>query len=74
MRVRDFTGQKIGKLTVIDRAGINKYGNATWRCLCDCGNETIVDGGKLARGTTKSCGCLKTNDLTGKRYGKIGNA
>lgn len=71
MPVKDLTGTRIGKLVVIERAGTNKYGNATWRCLCDCGKETIVSGGKLTGGTTKSCGCLKTNDLTGKRYGKI---
>ena len=28
-------------------------------CKCDCGNETIVVGGRLNYGTTKSCGCLK---------------
>lgn len=71
MRTKDLTGQKFGKLFVVERSGKNKFGNVTWRCLCDCGKETIVSSGNLLRGNTKSCGCSKTNDLTGKRYGKI---
>lgn len=37
-------------------------GNRKWKCLCDCGNETIVSTDKLSmnpnRRGTKSCGCL----------------
>lgn len=29
-----------------------------WRCLCSCGNETVVYGSNLRSGHTKSCGCL----------------
>lgn len=29
-----------------------------YRCLCDCGEETIVRGTLLRNGQTKSCGCL----------------
>ena len=38
----DLTGQKFGKLTVIERHGIDKHGHATWRCKCECGSETVV--------------------------------
>lgn len=30
-----------------------------WRCSCWCGNEVVVAGEDLARGDTKSCGCLR---------------
>jgi hypothetical protein len=54
----DLTGQRFGKLVVISRE--SKYHrNATWRCLCDCGKETVVRGDVLKRGTTQSCGCGK---------------
>lgn len=64
----DITGQKFGRLTVIERAethysGLGKYkgGQAVpmWRCICDCGNETTVRGDSLRCGKTKSCGCIR---------------
>lgn len=53
----DLTGQRFGKLTVIERAG-TKNKHVTWRCICDCGKETIVKGNSLTSGLTRSCGCL----------------
>ena len=68
--VRDLSGQKFGRLTVIKRHGINKQGHVQWLCQCDCGKTTIVDGTKLTSNWTKSCGCLR-NDLTRERIGRI---
>lgn len=31
----DLTGMKFGRLTVIERAGRTKQGNALWKCKCD---------------------------------------
>jgi len=67
----DLTGQKFGKLIVIERYRTNKQGNVTWRCKCDCGNETIVIGSHLKDGHTKSCGHCGMINLTGKRFGKL---
>lgn len=74
----DLTGRKFNMLTVIKQAEtkVSKNGNRTvmWQCRCDCGNTTIVAGGKLKNGSTKSCGCLskdKVEDLTGQRFGKL---
>lgn len=50
----DLTGQKYGRLTVIERADdyITKSGKSIkrWKCKCDCGNETIVRHGGLRSG------------------------
>lgn len=54
----DITGQRFGRLVVIERAGSNKWGHPTWRCKCDCGNEAVVIGNLLKRGATRSCGCI----------------
>lgn len=58
MRMHDLTGQKFGRLTVIERAENNQNNKVMWRCKCDCGNESLVIGSRLYTGKTKSCGCL----------------
>ena len=57
-KVKDLTGQRFGRLTVIKHTGSDKWRNSTWLCKCDCGNEVIISGRCLHNGTTKSCGCL----------------
>jgi hypothetical protein len=58
-RVKDLTGHPpFGRLTVVAFAGIASNRKATWRCLCDCGNETVVTGVDLRSGHSQSCGCL----------------
>lgn len=71
MPMKDLTGQRFGRLTVIKPQGKNKFNNYLWLCRCDCGNEITVLSGNLLKGNTKSCGCIQKNDLTGKRYGKL---
>jgi hypothetical protein len=53
----DLTGQRFGRLTVIRRHH-EKYREAKWECLCDCGNASITRGDHLRSGHTKSCNCL----------------
>ena len=54
----DLVGQRFGKLTVLEWHGTDKHRNTTWRCRCDCGNETVVRANALNMGRVKSCGCL----------------
>ena len=79
---KDVTGQRFGKLTVLEMIypdrKVSKTGKAKCRCICDCGNETVVTLSQLSTGKTKSCGCLRSEsakkkrvDLTGNRYGKL---
>ena len=56
--LKDLTGQKFGRLTVIERAENDKNGRARWKCICDCGNEIIVASYNLIKTITRSCGCL----------------
>lgn len=57
---KDETGNKYGRLTVLERAENNKYGKAQWLCKCDCGSLHVVLGSSLRNGSTKSCGCIKS--------------
>lgn len=74
MKGIDLTSRVFNRLTVIDKIYINKNDKRIlkWKCLCECGNYTIVSGDKLKSGHTKSCGCLnKENSIRNAR--KMGN-
>lgn len=62
----DLTGQKFNKLTVkgLSRSR-SRSGTRLWNCLCDCGTKVRVRTASLNNGNTKSCGCLKINNLRG---------
>ena len=57
MKFIDRTGQRFGKLEVKEFAGRNNLKKVLWKCLCDCGKESIVVAGSLVTGNTTSCGC-----------------
>ena len=49
---QDLTGQKFGRLTVLEYKG-----NSKWLCKCDCGNIRIVRAYDMKIAKTISCGC-----------------
>ena len=55
----DLTGQRFGKLTVLEPAE-NIGSRTAWRCRCDCGQETTVTTKQLRGGSRTSCGCDRT--------------
>lgn len=57
--VKDLTGNRYGRLVVLERDGSNYP--TRWKCLCDCGKVVSVRGGHLKDGGVKSCGCLISN-------------
>lgn len=57
-------GEKFGMLTPMSFEGINLDKRQIWRFMCDCGNEVILDGYRVFRGSPKSCGCLVKKRLT----------
>ncbi len=69
MKLIDLTGQRFGRLTVVQRDGFGNTWQTMWLCRCDCGNITRVERGNLVRGRTRSCGCLK-HDYKDWRHGK----
>lgn len=82
MKMKDLTGQRFERLTVLEQAEpyispSDGKRSTTWRCRCDCGNEVVVLGRNLVTGGTRSCGCLRreTSAMNGKlrrgaRYGR----
>ena len=55
--LKNYIGKQFGKLTVSEYAG-KQNGKHYWKCLCDCGNETIVNQTLLQSGKKTNCGCL----------------
>lgn len=60
MKRRNLVGQKFGKWTVIEFAGIGTGSSSLWLCECSCIDKTrkVVYGNSLTQGKSKSCGCL----------------
>ncbi len=52
--------KRFGRLNVIAPAGKTPDGALLWRCVCDCGNEIVVQGRHLRDGHSKSCGWCQT--------------
>jgi hypothetical protein len=72
-RFKDLTNMQFGRLKVISYFGKNKHGLILWNCECECGNKNIiVCSSNLLNGSTKSCGCLKSEIITNKnkKYNK----
>lgn len=61
IKSKNLTGQRFGRLTAIEKVeGLKKNSNNVWRCICDCGQETLVATTHLLQGNTTSCGCRKS--------------
>ena len=69
-KYQSLVGQTFGKLTVVSE-DLERYKKELertkkphkyWFCKCSCGKEQLisVEGSKLKRGHTQSCGCIKS--------------
>lgn len=58
-RIKDESGNRYGRLLVIDAAGKGASRAQRWLCRCDCGATKAVTGTSLRTGETRSCGCLQ---------------
>jgi len=63
IKIKDITGRKFGRLTVLERVEDNKWGHTCWLCKCDCGTYKIIVVYSLTSGNTKSCGCLQKDRI-----------
>ncbi len=68
MKKLDLTGQRFGRLVVIEEAGHSSDGRVQWFCKCDCGKTTVSTTTNLKRNHTRSCGCL--NEENHFKHGK----
>ena len=77
----DLTGQRFGKLTVIEIQP-DKKNSRDWLCQCDCGKLISTSQTTLRNGSKKSCGCafreynaekknVRERELVGKVFGTV---
>lgn len=70
-RAIDITGHKFGKLTAICAVGRNKHNQVLWQCVCECGGASEYTAASLRQGVSVSCGCIRSKDITGQRFGRL---
>ena len=66
MRLNDLTGQKFGRLRVIERAENASDGHAQWLCECDCMKRVVITSQSLVCHKTNSCGCYRKDVLSSR--------
>jgi hypothetical protein len=66
LRAKDITGQRFGRLVVLHRMEERRNGKVVWCCRCDCGRTVGVTSGALAQ--TRSCGCLRREQVAERNY------
>lgn len=71
MKRLELAGQKFNRLIAINYSHTNNDKKSVWNCVCDCGKNTQVTAKALKSGSTKSCGCLKTETTSERSKGKI---
>lgn len=78
-RKLDISGHRFGRLVAVEIDHVADGSKTYWRCLCDCGAETVSLVANLRRGTTRSCGCLaresfarakEASQIANTRHGK----
>lgn len=75
MPIENISGQKFGRLTVIEKA----LEGDKWKCECECGTVKDISQASLLSGLTQSCGCLQREraskssfiDLVGQKFGRL---
>jgi hypothetical protein len=58
--MKDLSGNKFCKLTVISFSHLGKHKEAWFNCLCECGSIKKIPANSFTRGKVKSCGCMPT--------------
>lgn len=64
-------GQKVFRLTILERVRHGKRGEWRWRCSCECGvdRSVFVNDSLLSKGLVKSCGCYSADNRNTSGFG-----
>lgn len=59
MHKLELEGKVFGRLTALERRGLDNTGKYKWLCKCECGNIREFSGTAISTGAIQSCGCLQ---------------
>lgn len=62
MQLQNLAGHQFGRLQVLQREPKPSV-YTKWRCACRCGKVVSVRSSSLTSGGTKSCGCMRSEQL-----------
>lgn len=65
---KDLTGQRFGRLVVLEEDDMSDNRTTIWRVRCDCGVEFSTLATSLLHGHTRSCGCLHSESVTARNH------
>lgn len=77
---KDLTGQRFGKLVVLEETEKRKNKSVVWKCQCDCGNFIELSTKELRSAGVLSCKECKvkrqpisglTEDIIGKKFNRL---
>lgn len=66
----DLTGHKFHNWTVLEEAD-SLNNKKRWLCQCVCGRKKVLYQYVISHGRSRSCGCKRGYDLTGKQFGNL---
>lgn len=61
-KLKDLSNQRFGRLVAIKQVNL-EHRRIYWKCICDCENKVIIRSDGLIGGGSKSCGCLRKENL-----------
>ncbi len=74
MKRIDLTGKKFGRWKILSKGKRSPSQEQMWKCVCKCGTKREVRSQALRLHRSKSCGCLKIEQLQKRRRLKFGLA
>lgn len=75
-KLEDFTGRKIGKVTVLERIEANRDDECVrtqWLCQCECGMTVVFVARDLKRSVKPSCHHCNVKNQQQPQYEKNAN-
>lgn len=59
----DLSGNRYGKIVVLNYSHTHNGKEAMYACKCDCGTEKVIRGSHLSQGRIVSCGCHRKEKM-----------